>query len=324
MKIVFHSAAPLPVKTYGGIERIVFWHMVELVKQGHQVVLIGHPDSEVSKFGIEFIPYGASDLGWEKHIPSDVDMAHLSYNHQVSSGFPTLCTVHGNGQLGEKFLPNSVFVSKRHAEIHGATEFVHNALDFSEYPFDEQKKINWDRFLFLAKASWRVKNLKHCVQACRKTKKHLEIVGGRNLIPWPRIKSHGLVGGKDKLDIMSRCDALLFPVRWEEPFGIAMIEAMALGLPVIGSKYGSLPELITEDVGVLCDNFEELTKVLSSKPQREFDPKKIRSVAEERFSISKHTSSYVSLYERILKGEKLHSQSPELKGDKRAESLLPF
>ena len=139
MKIVFHSSTPLPVKAYGGIERIVFWHMVELARQGHEVVLIGHPDSDVSSYGIEHIPYAASDLDWEELIPSDVDIAHLSYNHSVRSGLPTVSTVHGNGQIGEKLLENSVFVSKRHAEIHGSDVFVHNALDFNEYPFEEKK-----------------------------------------------------------------------------------------------------------------------------------------------------------------------------------------
>ncbi len=324
MKIVFHCASPLPVKTYGGIERIVFWHMVELARLGHQVVLIGHPDSQVKEFGIEHIPYEKEDLNWEKLIPSDTDLAHLSYNHQVRSGLPTLCTVHGNGQLGENFLPNSVFVSKRHATIHGATEFVHNALDFKEYPFDGTKKLNWDRFLFLAKGSWRVKNLRHCIRACRRNRKHLEIIGGRSLVPWPRIKSHGFIGGQEKLSIMKNCDALLFPVRWEEPFGIAIVEAMALGLPVIGSPYGSLAELVTEDLGIICKNFEELVMNLAQDQSSKFDPIKIRTIAEERFSIQKHTNSYLAYYHKILEGNKLHSFSPSLQGHKRAESLLDF
>ncbi|MBK23056.1 MAG: hypothetical protein CME70_03530 [Halobacteriovorax sp.] len=324
MKIVFHCATPLPVKTYGGIERIVFWHMVELSRLGHKVVLIGHPDSDVKKFGIEHIPYANADLDWERLIPLDTDIAHLSYNHQVRSGLPTLCTVHGNGQLGERFLPNSVFVSKRHAQIHGAKEFVHNALDFSEYPFNEDKEINWNRFLFLAKGSWRVKNLRHCIRACRRTKKHLEIIGGRSLFPWPRIKSHGFVGGKEKLSIMENCDALLFPVRWEEPFGIAIIEAMAMGLPVIGSPYGSLPELVTEELGIICKNFEELVMYLSTDNSKKFNPRKIRETAKERFSIEKHSKAYLEYYEKILSGQELHSTAPKLIGQKRAESLLDF
>ena len=324
MKIVFHSATPLPVKAYGGIERIVFWHMVELVKQGHDVVLIGHPECAVKEFGIEHIPYAESDLGWEKLIPEDVDLAHLSYNHKVTTGLPTLSTVHGNGQLGEMLLENSVFVSKRHAKIHGGEVFVHNALDLNEYEFNDKKEVHWERFLFLAKASWRVKNLKQCVRACRRGRKSLDIIGGKNLIPWPKIKSHGLVGGSKKLEIMNNCDALLFPVRWEEPFGIAIIEAMALGLPVIGSPYGSLPEIITEETGIICKNFEELVETVSGKAPRSFSPKTIRSHVEKNFSIKSHTEKYLELYRLVLEGKPLHSKALELQGNKRAETLLPF
>ena len=56
MKIVFSHTGVLPVIGYGGIERILFWHMAELARLGHQVVLIGHPDSKVQEYGIELIP----------------------------------------------------------------------------------------------------------------------------------------------------------------------------------------------------------------------------------------------------------------------------
>lgn len=324
MKIVFHSTAPLPVKAYGGIERIVFWHMRELARLGHQVVLIGHRDSQVSEYGIELIPYAKADLDWEMLIPADSDIAHLPYNHTVRSGLPTLSTVHGNGQMGEVFNKNSVFVSKRHAEIHGGKVFIHNALDFSEYPFDESKKLEWNRFVFLAKASWRVKNLKHCIKACRRAKKDLDIIGGKSLIPWPRIHSHGILGGQKKLEILKEADALLFPVRWEEPFGIAIIEAMSLGLPVIGSQYGSLKEIINDQVGVTCKNFEEFSDLIKNGPKQAFDPQVIRSYAEKNFSISSHTKGYLELYEQVIKGIDLHTQKPQFKGQNRAESLLPF
>ena len=53
MKVVFFHNVKLPVLKYGGIERILYWHMVELVKQGHKVVYIGHPESQVQDKGIE-------------------------------------------------------------------------------------------------------------------------------------------------------------------------------------------------------------------------------------------------------------------------------
>ncbi len=323
MKIVFHFEEILPVKTYGGIERILFWHMKELVRQNHQVVLIGHPDSKVEEYGIQLIKIDLNQkASWENLIPKDADIIHLSYNHTPKNSIPTINTVHGNGKIGEKFTLNSVFVSKKHAEIHNSESFVHNAIDLIEYPF-KTKELKWDSFLFLAKASWRVKNLKHTVWAARKARKHLHIIGGRWFGLSRFIHNHGIIGGDEKINIMNDCDALIFPVRWHEPFGIAIIEAMSQGLPVIGSSFGSLPELISEDVGYIVHSHQELLNVLSS-PTKKFDSTKIRKYVEENFSISKHTKEYLNLYQKVIAGENLNKFIPQYKLNQRAEDLLDF
>ncbi len=323
MKIVFQHSTPLPVSGYGGIERILFWHMVELARLGHKVVLIGHPDSKVLEYGIELIPCLDGDPRvWQKFIPQDSDIIHLSYNYQMPGKIPTIATVHGNGQIGEVFIKNSVFVSKKHAEIHGSDQYVHNAIDLKEYPFTPVKK-NWDQFLFLAKASWRVKNLAHAVKACRQDKKHLHVAGGKWWGLSRYIHNHGIVGGEEKMKIIRSCDAMLFPVRWHEPFGIAVIEAMSQGLAVIGSPYGSLPELISSDVGFIVNNYEELAEKVKN-PGRTFDPVAIRKYVEENFSVNKHALSYLALYEKVIRGEELNAKNPTYQFTERAENLLPF
>lgn len=323
MKIVFQHSFPLPVVGYGGIERILFWHMVELSRMGHQVVLIGHPDSKVSEFGIELIKcLDSNPTVWRPLVPKDTDIIHLSYNYKVPGDIPTITTVHGNGQIGEVFIKNSVFVSKKHAEIHGSNIFVHNAIDLAEYPFEFREK-NWEHFLFLAKASWRVKNLAHAVAACRRNKKHLHVAGGRWWGLSRYIHNHGIVGGEEKMKIIRSCDAMLFPVRWHEPFGIAVIEAMSQGLPVIGSHYGSLPELITPETGFIVKNFDELSERVKN-PGRSFDPKVIRKHVEDNFSIRKHAESYLSLYEKVISGSELNPMEPTYQFKQRAEELLPF
>ncbi|MBC7539404.1 MAG: glycosyltransferase [Bacteriovorax sp.] len=328
MKIVFQHSRTLPVLGYGGIERIIFWHMVELARLGHQVVLIGHPESKVCDYGIELIACTDGDpTKWEKLVPLDADIVHLSYNYRLPGNIPTIATVHGNGQMGEIFIKNSVFVSKKHAEIHGSNQFVHNAIDLNEYPYEPKKYTNdekkWEQFLFLAKASWRVKNLAHAAKACRKTKKHLHVAGGRWWGLSRYIHNHGIIGGDEKMQIMRSSDAMIFPVRWHEPFGIAVIEAMSQGLPVIGSPYGSLPEIISTDTGFIVKNYQELVSVLKN-PVKTFDPKIIRKHVEDNFGIRKHAESYLVLYEKVIKGMELNQKEPTYQFNVRAQDLLPF
>jgi glycosyltransferase involved in cell wall biosynthesis len=325
MKIVFSHSGILPVSGYGGIERILFWHMAELARMGHKVVLIGHPDSLVQSYGIELIKVpGDFSSEWIKHIPSDADIIHLSYNQRIPGNIPTIITVHGNGQVGEIFDKNAVFVSKKHAEIHGSKQFVHNAIDLNEYPFKAKEERAWNDFLFLAKASWRVKNLKDSVRAAKKAHKHLHVAGGRWWGLSRFVHNHGIVGGGKKMEIIRECDFMVFPVRWHEPFGIAVIEAMSQGLPVIGSPYGSLPELIPSHVGFIANNKEELERLVKEDHSKTFDPNVIRKYVEDNFGVRKHAESYLALYEKVISGLELNETNPTYQFTQRAEDLLPF
>ena len=322
MKIVFQHLGVLPVVKYGGIERILFWHMRELASRGHNVVLIGNKDSDVERYGIELIESPLEMEETEEVIPKDADLLHLTFNYELKKReIPVLYNSQGNGQIGEKFSRNTVFVSRRHAENHGAESFIYNAIDFEEYPYKD-RPYRLDELMFLAKGSWSVKNLKHCVWAAKKSKKKLHIAGGRTLLPSRYVVSHGMVGGDEKLEILKKTDALLFPVRWHEPFGIAIIEAMAMGSPVFGSPYGSLPELINEDTGFICHNkFELLDKILLNK---DFKRSSIRSYTQEKFSISRLTDDYINAYERIINGESLNREIPSWQLEKPPLELLDF
>lgn len=323
MKILFEHPCILPVKDYGGTERIIYWLMKELAKRGHDVFFIGLEGSEVDKIGVKLIPHNKGD--WRSLVPKDIELVHLFYNppKDWEFDFPIMVTIEGNGQPDEVFHRNSVFVSRKHAENHNSQQFVYNCIDLDEYPYKKRSQMNWDSFMFLAKGSWSVKNLKDCISVCKKNKKHLHIAGGRSLMPSRLIHSYGMVAQKDKQAIFDQVDALLFPVRWHEPFGIAIIEVMSQGLPVVGTPYGSLPELIVDGTGFICHDYQELLQTTGMENPK-FDQDFIRHYVEKTFSTPVIADRYLSYYERVLKGESLNNEAPRTVGTVHPETLLPF
>lgn len=325
MHVVFAHDQPLPVTTYGGIERIIYWLMRSLRHKGHKVTLIGHPSSQVEQHGIRLI--AGNHETWPNLIPEDADIVNLFFPWHQELSKPYICSIGGNGKPGEVFPQNTIFVSKSHAENHGAECFVYNGIDIEEYPSTLITNRNfdgaWKRFAFLAKASWKVKNLKDCVRAVKAAGKELHIGGGHAWTLSRKIHSYGMVNQQQKLKILSQSDALLWPVRWPEPFGIAMIEAMAAGLPVIASTHGSSKEIVIADVGVTCNHYNEFESVVANAP-RHFNAHRIREYALEKFNADKMTDNYLKCYETVLNGHKLNLKQPVAQFVQKPETLLPF
>lgn len=320
MNILIKHDGVLPVLKYGGTERIIGWLAKELVKKGHKVYLLSHPKSKID--GSILIP-NYHDKDWRFLIPKDVDVISLFEVIKEKLDHPFLLQIGGNGKSGEIFPKNTVFVSKKHATNHGVNSYIYNGIDLEEYSFVKNKDLSWNNFMFLAKAKWKVKNLKDCIKACKETNKHLHVAGGRVFSLSKYIHSYGMVDINKKLEIFNKVDALLFPVRWHEPFGIAIIEAMAMGLPVIGSSYGSLPELIKENVGCICSNFYDFLNVLKNNVGN-FNREEIRTYVEENFSSSKMADDYLSYYSKVISGEILNKNHPTWQSSFRADDLLDF
>ena len=321
MKVLFYHSSPVPVKKYGGTERVLYWLMKELARRGNEVVLLGNAKSSVDEIGVKLMPIFQED--WRSQIPSDVDIVHLFEPTSLDIKHPHVLTVHGNGQIDEKYPKNTIFVSRKHAENHGSDVFVYNGLDLSEYPYKPRRGLAWDNFIFLAKASWRVKNLSHCIEVCKSTKKDLYIAGGKAFSFSKYIHSLGMVDQNTKNELLKKMDALLFPVRWHEPFGLAVIEAMAMGVAVIGSSYGSLPELITKDTGIICKDYNEFKEAVS-RNYNVFITDKMRKYVEDKFSSSVMTDNYIAYYKRVINGETINKNNPQWKLKEPPESLLHF
>jgi glycosyltransferase involved in cell wall biosynthesis len=120
------------------------------------------------------------------------------------------------------------------------------------------------------------------------------------LIQGPLIEYIGEIGDAEKSAFLGDAIALLFPIDWPEPFGLAMIEAMACGTPVIAFRCGAVPEVIdVGTTGFVVDTIEEAIACVS-RAQR-LDRRRIRQVFEQRFTAARMAQDYCRIYE--LPGE---------------------
>lgn len=110
----------------------------------------------------------------------------------------------------------------------------------------------------------------------------------------------GNLSGQRKLNFIAGSRALLFPIDWEEPFGMAVIEALACGTPVVAMNRGAMPEIIEHGVnGFLADTEEEFADYMLRV--NEIDPAECRRSVVEKFSTEKMAAAYFSRYQTVLK-----------------------
>lgn len=109
----------------------------------------------------------------------------------------------------------------------------------------------------------------------------------------------GEVGPDDRVRLLQGARALVNPIRWSEPFGLVMVEALACGTPVVAFREGSTPELIDHGVtGYLCDEDHQLVEWMGQVDK--IDRATCRAAAESRFSTQRMVEEHLSLYQRLL------------------------
>ena len=113
----------------------------------------------------------------------------------------------------------------------------------------------------------------------------------------PTVEYYPNVAGAQKARLISRAAAGIFPLQWAEPFGLAMVECMVAGTPVLALRVGSTPELIEEGVtGFLAEDVDDLVKAVNRLD--EIDRVRCANVARERFSPRHMAERYLSIYRR--------------------------
>lgn len=312
MNIAFVVESPLPAALYGGTERVVWGLMQVLARWGHRLWLVA-PEGTRCPFATVIIRNPRQRL--EEQLPEAVELTH--FHVPVPEGFsrPHLLTVHGNS-LPSNISEQTVFVSRNHAERFGVDSFVHNGLMWQDYPQPELK-LPRKRYHFLGKAAWRVKNLQGAIDTTLAIPgAHLDVLGGYRLnfrmgfrfTLSPRVHFHGMVDDETKAELIQRSRGLIFPVRWHEPFGLAIIESLYYGAPVYGTPYGSLPELVTPEVGYLDLSAQALAEHIAVAS---YAPQRCQDYARELFSAERMATDYLARYEQVLSGAKLCHRLPQ-------------
>ena len=115
----------------------------------------------------------------------------------------------------------------------------------------------------------------------------------------------GEVGGDERAALLRHARALLFPIDWEEPFGMVMIEALACGTPVVAFRRGAVPEVIEDGIsGFVVDDVDGALRALARLD--ELDRARCRDAFDARFSAARMAHDYVQVYRALAAGDDDH------------------
>ena len=310
MKIlhVLLTRMPLPPPKYGGTERVLWSLGIAQKEMGHEVRYLlkantnHNPDVQVYD----------DKRSLADQIDDWADIVHFHWPFNGAIRTPFVCTEHGNCLDDAVFPINTIYLSKKHAEVHHAQCYVHNGLFWGEYGYPN---LNYPKKYvhFLAKANWPVKNLHGAIEISSQAKHDLYVLGGhrislrnqRYVCLSPQVRFFGMVGGDQKFDLIRNSQALIFPVLWDEPFGLAVIESLYLGCPVLSTPFGSLSEIICHDqLGCVSDQTSVLSNAITESAR--FDRKGCHEYAKQHFNHELMARRYHACYERVLANETLN------------------
>jgi glycosyltransferase involved in cell wall biosynthesis len=327
----------VPPSGYGGIEWIVWLLADGLTDRGHDVTLFASGDSRTkAKLAHVFEHAPSEQIGrslpelrhvlacYERAGDFDVINDHTGMLGAVLGGLsktPVVHTVHGplDGEPGEVYegigavAPGvgliSISMNQRRPkpELNWVAN-IPNALDLEHYPC---KPHRGDYLLFLGRMNHE-KGAHRAVAVAMEVGLPLKLAGkvrepkeqeyfAEFVEPHlgDQIEYLGEVNHGTKVELLQNARATLFPIEWEEPFGLVMIESMACGTPVIATRHGAVPEVIEDGVsGVIVDNFREIPDALERADA--IEPLESRRYVEERFAPERMVADYESAFEALL------------------------
>lgn len=341
MKVAILSPVwfPVPPVGYGGIEWVVSLLADGLARAGHEVTLFASGDSFTqATLSSVYETAPSEEIGrtspelrhalacFERAGEFDIVNDHsgpLAAAVGAAVSTPVVHTVHGplTGADGELYAslarvaPNVGLVSlslNQRKPQPGLPWLANcpNALDLGAYPVHVERG---EYLLFLGRMSHE-KGCHRAVEVALEAGVPLRIAG-KMREPAEReyfetfvaphlgdgVEYLGETSHGKKVALLQNARATLFPIEWEEPFGLVMIESIACGTPVIATRWGAVPEVIEHGrSGIIVDDYREMAAALADADRLE--PVECRRSVEERFSAERMVRDYEAAYEAALDG----------------------
>jgi glycosyltransferase involved in cell wall biosynthesis len=327
----------IPPRLYGGSERVVSYLTEALVAQGHDVTLFASGQSITSAKLVrcceqplrlnpkvrDIIPYYMLMLDKVRTMASEFDILHF---HIDQFHFPlfnemarrTVTTLHGRQDLPDlhhlyRGFPDMPLISISDSQRRPVPDanFVGtvyhglpNELGLTLEPrggylaflgrISPEKRV--DRAITIARAAGVPLKIAAKVDRVDEAYFRAEI---EPMLQGPGVEFIGEIDERRKARFLGDARALLFPIDWPEPFGLAMIEAMACGTPVLAFRNGAVPEVVDDGVtGYVVDTIDEALSALEGVLA--LDRTRVRRRFEERFSAARMAKDYVRIYERLI------------------------
>jgi len=230
---------------------------------------------------------------------------HNSMEEKGLSGKSLLYKLHQENVLG-------IFISKNQKKNcpfkFKKSWVVYNGIDISKFNFNSKPE---DYFLWVGRVET-YKGIENAIEAAKLTKIKLYLVGKldperreyfkKRIKPKlsDRIRYLGELPQRRLIKLYQGAKACLYPIEWEEPFGLIMVESMACGTPVVAFKRGSVPEIIVDKkTGFMVKNVNEMVSAIKKIDQ--IDRKECRKRVEKYFTSEKMVNEYEKIYYQILK-----------------------
>jgi glycosyltransferase involved in cell wall biosynthesis len=329
-------AESVPPRLYGGTERVVSYLTEELVRLGHQVTLFASGDSVTEASLVACAPRaqrldGVRDLlpqllvMLERVLQREREFDVLHFHTEPLAHFPlfralrgkTVTTLHGRLDTPElkplfrEFgdMPVVSISDSQRAPAQGMNWLatVYHGLSPDVCPFNPSPRGRY--FAFLGRVSPE-KGLDRAIGIARRAGVTLRIAAKVDAVDEPYFRNRivpllgpgieflGELSERDKPAFLGNATALLFPIDWPEPFGLAMIEAMSCGTPVLAWARGSVAELVEDgSSGFVVDSIE--AAVARVPAIAALDRRQVRRRFEKRFVASRMAQDYLSVYHSL-------------------------